>query len=477
VSRPSFLRRTAVAVGTTTLITPLLLVGGAGVAAAGTPELSPEESGQVAAGYLARTIEANDGFVAGFDGTSPDFGSTSNAVLALVEAGVGSDQVEQAVDLLQERASDYGAPGGTGNPGALGYLLLVAGATGEDETDFGGVNLPAELAAVEQDETGGSDEGLYGEGDATFDGVFRQSLALLGLAAVGEEPSDDAVDFLLRQQCDDGSWTAYREDTDEACESGSSEVDSTAIATQALVALGVDPDVDPTGFLQDSQADDGGWQAWNTTNSNTTSLAISALVVLGEDVGSEEYEGSIGSPYDVLQSLQVGCEATGDRAADRGAFDYDGANASPQANDFATVSAALSVQGAALPVEQPLVAGDDSQPVLTCGGPDNGSGTDDGNETDNGTGTDDGTGTDSDGGGPPEGTGGGRSQGGSGGAATTSPRAADGAFTTGASSADGGSLPRTGLDTAPLLALGLGALGAGVAAVAATTRRRRSLAA
>ena len=57
-----------------------------------------------------------------------------------------------------------------------------------------------------------STTGLYGASDPTYDGVFRQSLAILGLTSVGVKPSAPAIDWLLNQQCADGSYQAYRTD-------------------------------------------------------------------------------------------------------------------------------------------------------------------------------------------------------------------------------------------------------------------------
>ena len=58
----------------------------------------PEEGSQpsaaaAAAGYLGRVIDDNGGTVPGFGG-GPDFGNTANAVLSLVAAGHGAEQVD-----------------------------------------------------------------------------------------------------------------------------------------------------------------------------------------------------------------------------------------------------------------------------------------------------------------------------------------------------------------------------------------------
>ena len=61
----------------------------------------------------------------------------------------------------------------------------------------------------------GDDAGLYGAQDPTFDGVYRQGLAITGLVAVDRSVPKAAVDWLLDQQyrqvhpytnADPGGW-------------------------------------------------------------------------------------------------------------------------------------------------------------------------------------------------------------------------------------------------------------------------------
>lgn len=50
---------------------------------------------------------------------------------------------------------------------------------------------------------------LHGSGDPTYDGAFRQGLALLALASVNNDDPDGEA-WLTDQQCDTGSWVAYQ---------------------------------------------------------------------------------------------------------------------------------------------------------------------------------------------------------------------------------------------------------------------------
>ena len=61
--------------------------------------------------------------------------------------------------------------------------------------------------------------GLFGRQDPTYDGVFRQSLALLAYAAAGAAPPAEAVTWLLDQQCADGGFQAFRARTSAPCRS------------------------------------------------------------------------------------------------------------------------------------------------------------------------------------------------------------------------------------------------------------------
>ena len=142
------------------------------------------------AGWLAREIAANDGYLAPFG--SPDVSDTAYAVLGLHATGVGRTQAQQAITFLQ---ANLGAPlrndDGTDNPGLLSYVIMAAVASGDDPYHFGGraaINdLPRRLLATKR--TSGPDAGLFGSEDPTYDGAFRQGTALAALKAAGVRAS------------------------------------------------------------------------------------------------------------------------------------------------------------------------------------------------------------------------------------------------------------------------------------------------
>ncbi|HET7901521.1 MAG TPA: hypothetical protein VFL59_10060 [Candidatus Nanopelagicales bacterium] len=157
--------------------------------------------------------------------------------------------------------------------------------------------------------------GLYGTSDPTFDGVYRQSLAILGLAAAGRTPRPEAVRWLLDQQCADGSFSSYRSGStcapfDPVAFSGGPDSNATAMAVQALDAVGTTAAkaaaIKAATWLRGVQLGDGSWEytpgGSGAGDPNSTGLVLLAL----------NAEGLVPTtsvvPY--YQSLQVGWTGT-----------------------------------------------------------------------------------------------------------------------------------------------------------------------
>lgn len=146
----------------------------------------------------------------------------------------------------------------------------------------------------------GTDAGLYGSADPTYDGVYRQSLALAGLAANGVTPPASAIAWLLRQQCADGSFQAYRADTSVPCAKADPvaftgpDTNQTAMALTALMALDDDTMRLPTAtvnrivtaadkagvWLLRARNADGGWPYYpgGVSDANSTGLALAGVL-------------------------------------------------------------------------------------------------------------------------------------------------------------------------------------------------------
>lgn len=214
-----------------------------------------------------------------------------------------------------------------------------------------------------------ADPALYGTGDPTYDGVWRQSFTLLALDTAGVKPSGSAVKWLVGQQCEDGGWASFRADVDKRCDTKTEDTNATAAAVQALAALGghggpVDRAVD---WLVKVQNTDGGW-SYNPgapSDANSTAIVTGALAAAGEKPDSVAKGGK--SPFDALSSLQLGCDAP---AAERGAFAYQpDKKGELYANDSATAAAVLAALGKGLPVRAGKSAKDGAAPnVPACEG-------------------------------------------------------------------------------------------------------------
>ncbi|MFI5617518.1 prenyltransferase/squalene oxidase repeat-containing protein [Streptomyces sp. NPDC051567] len=189
--------------------------------------------------------------------------------------------------------------------------------------------------------------GLYGTADPSYDGVWRQSFALLAQDTVGVVPAAQAVDWLVGQQCANGAFSSFRADTAKPCDATTMlDSNATAMAVQALTALGgreatVTKAVD---WLKSVQNEDGGWSyvPGSPSESSSTSLVLSTLGVAGASP-ADVTSGTGRSGYDALLPFQLGCDA--EPAADRGAFAYEVKDGKRFANADATAAATLAVLG------------------------------------------------------------------------------------------------------------------------------------
>ncbi|MFD3537328.1 prenyltransferase/squalene oxidase repeat-containing protein [Streptomyces sp. NPDC058664] len=219
--------------------------------------------------------------------------------------------------------------------------------------------------------------GLYGTKDPTYDGVWRQSLAFLAQRATDFQPADQAVAWLLGQQCEDGSFSSYRADVTKACDAKTMrDTNATAVAVQALRAVrrqATEPEkIDRavkagSDWLRTVQNKDGGWGygVGGASDANSTSIVVGALAATGVRPGSfTSVEGR--TPYDALLSFALPCS---DKAG-AGAFAYQPDETGKLlANADATAAATLaglgkSIVAAKASPEQPPVCTDLSKPTV-----------------------------------------------------------------------------------------------------------------
>jgi hypothetical protein len=196
--------------------------------------------------------------------------------------------------------------------------------------------------------------GLFGTQSPEFDGVYRQSLALLAFAAEGVEPPTEAVEWLLEQQCDSGAFEAFRANPSTSCAAPDPDAftgpdtNATAMAAQALAALGEDDAAFAAlDYLADAQNDDGGIPSIKGGLSDANSTGVTAMAVSALGGSLDETEGPGGNTLaDALDGLQVDC--TGE-VSEHGAYAFR-ADFGIVANDYATVQALLGRAGGFLPV-------------------------------------------------------------------------------------------------------------------------------
>jgi hypothetical protein len=189
--------------------------------------------------------------------------------------------------------------------------------------------------------------GLYGTTDPTYDGVWRQSLALLAQHTVGVRPAAKGVDWLAGQQCANGAFAAYRADASAKCDAKTMvDTNSTSAAVQALAALGGHDG--ETGkavaWLKSVQNKDGGWgyTPGGASDANSTSVVIGALTAVGMKPNDVSKGGK--SPYDALAKLSIPCGE-----ADGGAFAYQpDKKGKLAANADATAAAVVGALGKGL---------------------------------------------------------------------------------------------------------------------------------
>jgi hypothetical protein len=317
--------RTTLLPATAVLVVTVLLLGGTVTPSTATP---PTDDPVTAAGYGARWLTSQltpGGYVADGNG-DPSPGPTAGVALALAAARV--PELAGPLGWLRGNVDAHVAPGGTDSAGNLAYLIILAVAAGEDPSSFGGTDLVSRLEGT----VGAFEPGLFGAADPTFDGAFRQSLALLALAGAGRTPPPAAVTWLVDQQCGAespastvGGWEAYRSDPGAPCTEPDpvnylgADTNSTAMAVQAAAALGVALDQDPLAFLDRAQGDDGGFPfvAGGDVDPNSTALVVQALVAADQDLRAAPWGDATGDPLTSLLSWQIGCDAP---AADQGAL-------------------------------------------------------------------------------------------------------------------------------------------------------------
>lgn len=186
--------------------------------------------------------------------------------------------------------------------GALAISLIGAPASASPEP------AGADVAV-----TPAADRGLFGSADPSFDGVTRQSLAILGLHSARIDVPPSAITWLLEQQCPNGSFAAYRSDPSTACPPSDPDsftgpdTNSTSLAALALEAVGEGEAAQAaTDWLADQQSAGGGW-VWipgGTADASSTGLSLAAVAAT-RPAGKARI---VRSATNFLRRAEVGCD-------------------------------------------------------------------------------------------------------------------------------------------------------------------------
>lgn len=234
-----------------------------------------------AAGWLAARTEADGGLSNGFAPGS-DVGATADAVVALAAAGRPTD-ASLGFLAAQVRTNKKLTVG------LIAKITLAVHAAGDDPKKFGGADLIARLLAAYRPDTG-----------VIGDSVFTHSLALLALARTDSRIPENAVKTLESLQAPSGGWAFTGGDK--------ADVDTTAVAVQALIAAGRPADRGPAGrgmgYLHSLQNADGGFpyqvpsEYGTESNVNSTALVAQAVIAAGDQ--PESWAAARGNPLSFI---------------------------------------------------------------------------------------------------------------------------------------------------------------------------------
>jgi hypothetical protein len=175
-------------------------------------------------------------------------------------------------------------------------MVLAIVASGEDPTDFGSRDFVSLLEGTYDDASQ-----QIGSETALNDDAF----GIMALIAAGQSQSSqivtDAVSFLLANQNGDGGWGWTV--------GSASDVDMSSAIIMALISAGESAGsaaiTDALAYIKSTQQANGGFLSWGSTNAETDSWAISAIMACGEDPNGAAWSSTGGNtPVDDLLTYQ-----------------------------------------------------------------------------------------------------------------------------------------------------------------------------
>ncbi|HEU5102942.1 MAG TPA: prenyltransferase/squalene oxidase repeat-containing protein [Roseiflexaceae bacterium] len=294
------------------------------------PPARPAVLGASAGLQWLAPLQNSDGSYGGAGGNA---GATIDTLLA--NRALGGDAAawksaagNSLIDPLRTQAAEYAARGAS----TAGKLALGLAAADLDPHTFAGLNLVISMTASFDPASG-----AYGATN------WDQAFALLGMRAAGEAVPPTAANLLRSRANADGGWAFAAP--------GESDVDSTGLVLQALIAAGVPPTdtaiVNGLAYLDTAQNADGGFpnapiaNNGDTSNADSTAFAVQGILASREDPLAARWQPAASNPISYLLGLQQ---------AD-GAFTFGG-----QPSQLATQQAIPALAGRPFPYLSRAVA-------------------------------------------------------------------------------------------------------------------------
>lgn len=270
----------------------------------------------------------------GFGSPESTIGATADVLLAVASTGDNGiawvADGNTPLDYLKANGSSITKAGDTAK------VILATIASGQDPRTSAGLDLVAKLEGMV-----GSDGRIGGDNDF----VNEHSYALIALSSAKRPIPTQAIDYLMRSQIADGTWSW---NGDAAV--GSGDNNTAAIVVVALIAAGVPADnaqvEQALAHLKGQQNEDGGFpyispSPYGTdSDSNSSAVVMWAIKAAGRDPAGVEWKhgGKDGhSALDRLRAFQN----------ESGAFRWQ--DGTPGDNFASTIQAVVALELKTLP--------------------------------------------------------------------------------------------------------------------------------
>jgi hypothetical protein len=221
-------------------------------------------------------------------------GFSASAWVTMAIAAAGEDPHDWDVG-SSPSIVDYLADNAGSASSATDYarMILAVVAANEDPRSFGGRNFVTLL------------KGQYGSGQIGDTSLLNDDFwGVMALISAGESQSSEtlanSLTFIKDNQNSDGGWSwGVGQDSD---------VDDTGAAIMALIAAGESESStvveDALAYIKSIQMENGGFESWGSTNADSDSWGIDAIVAAGQDPTSAYWTANGNTPVGDLLTFQ-----------------------------------------------------------------------------------------------------------------------------------------------------------------------------